>query len=61
MKTKLELKKESTLKRLLSDETFLPNLSIKQQNRFLSKLEKLQTEEEIDLLIKKSEKIKYES
>jgi len=61
MKTKLELKKESTLKRLLSDETFLPNLSIKQQNRFLSKLEKLQTEVGIDNLIKKSEKIKYES
>ncbi len=50
--------KDKIRKKLLSDEEFLPNLDVKNSNKFNDKLADCKSKEEVDELIKKFSKIK---
>ena len=59
MKSKVQKKRDSIVKKLLSDQTFLPNLSIKQQLKLIEKMANVSSRNQIDELITKAKKMKH--
>jgi len=58
MKTKLEKKIQLSINRIISDESFLTNISIKQTMILMDKIHEAKTINEIDKLIHNAEKQK---
>lgn len=58
MKSEIQKKRDNIIKKILSDEKFLPNLSIEQQLKFIDKVQKAGSENQLYELVKKYEKMK---
>ena len=58
MKSEVQKKRDSVVKKLLSNEAFLPNLSIKQQLKLIEKMANASSKNQIDELIVKAKKMK---
>lgn len=49
--------KEQVIRQILSDEAFLPKLSISQQLRLIDRIKKAKSENEVELIISRASKL----